>query len=181
VAPYYVNPLSLGLPNNPSSLTSSSSSAGSGGTGGGGGGGSTKAFGQPLFSQANTSLSSASASRGGGAGGSGMGTGGMGRTTAMSVGPRYTQGIGWQANLPTPARIQTELQSLVVNSPRLVNARGIQVVMDGSTVVLRGTAADEHDRALAAAMIGMTPGVYGVRNELKVAPPTAIPAGTQRP
>jgi len=180
LAPYYVNPLAAGLPNN--SLTNSANGSIGGGATGGSGGTAKGVFGQPLFSPANTSLSSANAGRGGGFGNSGMGNNmASGRTTAMSVGPRYTQGLGWQAPVASPARLQTQLQSLVVNSPRLASARGIQVVMDGSTVVLRGTTADEHDRALAGAMVGLTPGVYGVRNEIKVAPPAATPASGQQP
>jgi hypothetical protein len=102
----------------------------------------------------------------------------MGRTTAMSVGPRYTQSVGWDMHLPGSTRLQTQLQTMVTSSPRFTNSKGIQVMMDGQTAVLRGTAVDDHDRALAAAMIGMTPGVYGVRNELKIAPAaTAGPTG----
>jgi hypothetical protein len=112
-----------------------------------------------------------------------MGTGsfGTGATTTMSVGPRFTQSIGWKVNPASSTRLQTDLQSLVANSTRLTNPKGIQVIMDGPTVVLRGTAADEHERALAAAMIGMSPGVYGLRNELKVAAPVATPAGERQP
>jgi hypothetical protein len=113
-----------------------------------------------------------------------MGSGSLGTTSTastMHLGPRYTQSLGWKASSVSSTRLQTELQSLVANSPRLTNAKGIQVVMDGQTVVLRGTAADEHERALTAAMIGMSPGVYGIRNELKVAPPAATPVAGKQP
>lgn len=169
LAPYYVNPLQPGLPN-----TSSTSSTGGTAT-------ATKQFGQPLFVTANNNLASASRGGAAGGGGGGMGSGSLGTTTAastMHLGPRYTQSLGWKANPTSSTRLQTELQALVTNSPRFTNAKGIQVVMDGQTVVLRGTAADEHERALATAMVGMSPGVYSVRNELKVAPPSATPAGS---
>jgi osmotically-inducible protein OsmY len=73
--------------------------------------------------------------------------------------------------------MQTELQSVISGSQRLVNPKNIQVSVDGQTVVLRGTAADEHDRILAGAIIGMSPGVYDIRNEIKVQTPVATPPG----
>jgi osmotically-inducible protein OsmY len=38
--------------------------------------------------------------------------------------------------------------------------------MDGSTVVLRGSVRDDHERRLAEALVRLTPGVRAVRNEL---------------
>jgi hypothetical protein len=164
IGPYYASPLQAGLPN----YTSGSAN---------GGAGAAKRFGQPLYVTANnSSLSAASASRGSaGAGGSGT------QSTAavgMSVGPRFTQTLGWRVT-PTTAgnpRLQTELQGILARTPSLVSAKNIQVVMEGQTAVLRGTAADDHERALAGSVISMSPGVYGVRNDLKVqgAPGVAV-------
>ncbi len=157
IAPYYANPLLAGLPNY---ATGSA-------TGNGAAAKNTR-FGQSLYVPANTSLSAASASRGS----SGLGGSGMQSTAAvgMSVGPRFTQTLGWRAT-PTTAgnpRLQTELQGILARTPSLVSAKNIQVVMEGQTAVLKGTAADDHERALAGSVISMSPGVYGVRNDLKV-------------
>lgn len=165
VAAYYANPLATGAPN--------------------GSTGTTKPFGTPIFVPTNNNLNSANVSSRGANSGSGLGSTGTIAPTTMSVGPRYTSGIGWKPNVATGAgnvRLQTELQNVIANATNLSNPRGIQVAMDGQTVVLRGTAADPHERTLAAAIISMSPGVYGVRNELKVGPattagPTTTPAG----
>jgi hypothetical protein len=161
LGPYYKNPLAGGLPN---SVIGSST--------GGSGSGQTARFGQPLFVPANTNLNSSGGGGGRGSGG-GLGGGTGAQSTAavgMSVGPRFTQTLGWRTAPPASGgtRLQTDLQRVIANTPSLVSARNIQVAMEGQTVVLKGTAADDHERALAAAVISMSPGVRGVRNDLKV-------------
>jgi hypothetical protein len=162
IGPYYKSPLAAGLPN---SVIGSST--------GGSGSGQTARFGQPLYVPANTNLNSSGGGGGGRGSGGGLGGGTGAQSTAavgMSVGPRFTQTLGWRTAAPASggARLQTDLQRVIANTPSLVSARNIQVAMEGQTVVLKGTAADDHERALAAAVISMSPGVYGVRNDLKV-------------
>ncbi|CAN5438410.1 hypothetical protein BH10PLA2_BH10PLA2_32300 [soil metagenome] len=161
LAPYYVNPLAGGLPN----YTGGSTTGGTANT--------TKRFGQPLFANANNNLSSASAGRGaGGAGGRGNSAMSTGAAVGMSVGPRYTQTLGWKPTIAGGTRLQTNLQGLLARSTTLPNAKNFQVSLDGQTVVLRGTAGDDHERRLAAAILSMESGVYGLRNEIKVQPAT---------
>lgn len=84
---------------------------------------------------------------------------------------------------PTPvvsstftATTSARLQKL----PALKNQRGVNVAMEGSTVVLRGEVASEADRELAEGLMMLEPAVSAVRNELVVrsAPPApeALPA-----
>jgi osmotically-inducible protein OsmY len=163
VAAYYNNPLQYGLPNSTSTT---------------GGTAATKTFGSPLFVSANTSNSSANVSRGN------TNSGNSSSTTpaaGISVGPRYTQAIGWKMNNVPSARMQTQLQALIASSQGLSNPKGIQVSVDGQTIVLKGTAADEHERILAGAILGMSPGVGDIRNELKIQAPTESPPAGKQP
>ena len=159
IAPYYANPLQAGLPNSTTTT---------------GGTANNKQFGSPLFDTLNTSNNTASVSR---SSNSSSGLASVAPTNTIRVGPRYTQSLAWQMPPMVASRVQPQLQSVISGSQRLVNPRNIQVSVDGQTVVLRGTAADEHDRALAAAIIGMSPGVYDVRNEIKIQTPVVTPAG----
>ncbi len=163
VAAYYNNPLQYGLPNSTSTT---------------GGASTTKTFGSPLFVTANTSNSSANVSRGNANSGN---TSATTPAAGISVGPRYTQSLGWKMpNVPS-ARMQTQLQSLIASSQGLTNPKGIQVSVEGQTVVLKGSAADEHERILAGAILGMSPGVGDVRNELKIQAPTGSPPAGKQP
>jgi hypothetical protein len=72
---------------------------------------------------------------------------------------------------PAPDRLQRDVRELVANSPALASTRNIQISIEGPFVVLRGTAATQHDRRLAENIIRLTPGVNAVRNEISVAPP----------
>ncbi len=83
-------------------------------------------------------------------------------------------------NVPS-TRMQTQLQALIASSQGLSNPKGIQVSVDGHTVVLKGTAADEHERILAGAILGMSPGVGDIRNELKIQAPTESPPAGKQP
>jgi BON domain len=110
----------------------------------------------------------------------------LGSSTATTRAPTYSAAIGFSATPVAPSGLQTSLQQLLTRSPALQSSPNIQVAMDVSTVVLRGWAADEHDRRLAEGMVRLTPGVYDVRNELVVAtaaapqvPPTAGQASRQ--
>ena len=67
------------------------------------------------------------------------------------------------------------MRNVIANATNLSNqASGCDGRRNG---VLRGTAADPHERTLAAAIISMSPGVYNIR-EIKV---VAAAANTQGP
>jgi BON domain len=163
IGPYYVNPISVG---NPSTYSPQGSNT------------TQSTFLAPIF---DTSIlgngNSANVNRGA----SGGGNVGSAATTSIRQGPRYTLAAGWQAPRVAPTRMATDLQQVIASSTRLSAPGNIKVDVENGTVVLRGTAADEHEKTLAAAVIGMAPGVYDVRNELKVgagAGPATVPAGT---
>lgn len=84
---------------------------------------------------------------------------------------------------PTPVASSTftaQTTARLQKLPALKNQRGVNVAMEGSTVVLRGEVASEADRELAEGLMMLEPEVSAVRNELVVrsAPPApeALPA-----
>jgi len=154
LAPYYLSPYSTGLPN--SSTTTGSSTT-------------NKPFGSPLYDTLNTSNSTANVSR---SSNSNSGVASVPPTNTIRVGPRYTQSLGFKTTAVPSTRMQTELQAIISGSQRLTTGKNMQVVVDGQTVVLRGMAADDHEKALAHAILMMSPGVYDIRNELKVQAPS---------
>jgi hypothetical protein len=155
-------------------------------------------FGNPLFANVNptttssglgsTGLSGNMGLVGSGAGFPGLGsTGGYGSgayggtgTSGVRVPPKYSAALNFSPNTTASSGLQANLQRMVSQSAALQSSRAIQVALDGSTVVLRGWAADDHDRRLAEGMVRLTPGVRDVRNELQVATAAApkVPAAT---
>jgi osmotically-inducible protein OsmY len=63
--------------------------------------------------------------------------------------------------------MQADIRQALDLSPRLTNGRGIQVAVNGPTVVLQGNVASQRERRVAELVVRMTPGVRDVRNELK--------------
>jgi hypothetical protein len=66
------------------------------------------------------------------------------------------------------------LQGVITRSPAFTAPGGVNVRMDGTTVVLQGRVASADERRLAENMLRLQPGVRGVRNELQV-PATSNP------
>jgi hypothetical protein len=154
-------------------------------------------FGNPLYANVNPTTTSGSSSglggsRGatgfGGSGGfAGLGSaGGYGSGAygaGVRVAPKFSAAVSFSPpRTAATSGLQVNLQRMVSQSAALQASRDIQVGLDGSTVVLRGRATDEHDRRLAEAMVRLSPGVRDVRNELQVvtaAPP--LPASGPAP
>jgi hypothetical protein len=140
---YYANPMSLGLPganNQPSGKSS---------------------FGKQLYN--TTSSGTATISRS------------ITTTTQQPVytstvgtprAPSYVTGLGFRVAPPPPERLQGELRDMIARSTRLSTKEKVRVEMDGETVVLQGSVADEAERRLVEGMVRLTPGVREVRNEL---------------
>jgi hypothetical protein len=113
----------------------------------------------------------------GGAGGRG-GLGGMGTSNAAQVVPMSRQ-INYTATLQLPRqpvaavapRMQADLRAMIDRSTMIANPQGVQVVTNGSVVLLRGTARDEDEARLIEGMVRLTPGVRDVRNEIKFPEP----------
>ena len=57
----------------------------------------------------------------------------------------------------------------------IANPAGIQVAVDGHTVTLRGTVANEDEARLVVGMVRLTPGVRVVKSELQLSTPTPVP------
>jgi hypothetical protein len=150
-------------------------------------------FGQPLYSLQTTNrtipgLGTTTTGRAGGLGTTGR-AGGLGTASvlggtqnifaASSGGARrslpYTVVIGFPYQPPAPLRMSTNLQQVVSTSERLPSRSAIQVLTDGSTIVLRGQVRDAHESRLAEAIIRLEPGVYRVRNELTVPSAERVP------
>jgi hypothetical protein len=196
----YVNPLSQGMPSNPSpsfgSALYANSSGGSvnntlGGGSSGTRGSSFGTFGGATGSRGGTTggFSSAVGGRtagsfGGsatirGSGTSGTTSGGLsfpGGSLGPAIGrygPLTAATVRFTSQPVSPAVRRTDLQGLLIRSPRLSAPAGITVAMDGNTVVLTGRVANDDERRLAENMLRLSPGVRDVRNELQV------PAGGQ--
>jgi hypothetical protein len=75
---------------------------------------------------------------------------------------------------PAPAAVADNVRSRLAASLVPLGVEQPEVVLDGDTVVLRGTAANENQRLVIEKLISMEPGVTQVRNEMIVA---ALPAG----
>jgi hypothetical protein len=81
--------------------------------------------------------------------------------------------VGFPVSLPPNTAVAGTLASSF-HSPVLASRfSGVQVKVEGSTAVLRGTVASVGDRELAAQMALLEPSIYSIRNELTVGPPTA--------
>ena len=84
--------------------------------------------------------------------------------------PSFTTTI----TFPTPtlqqfqSQVRTDVQSILSRSSALTSAGNIQAFMDGNTLVLRGSVSSEQERRLAEAMARLTPGVFTLRNDLRV-------------
>jgi hypothetical protein len=107
--------------------------------------------------------------------GRGMGSGfggslnsGLASSTPVIRPTPYLATPAFIARPVAPPRVRTDLQQVLARSTALPSGRGMQVVMDGSVVVLQGRVADDHERRLAEAMLRLSPGVREIRNELGV-------------
>jgi hypothetical protein len=162
LGPYFGNPQSLGIANSSGTLPT------------------TPTFGTVLYTVTGTGGTSGS-SYGGLAGSTGSvggtGSNNMNSLGASSIGvrraPAYTTALGFDYRPEPPSRIQSDLQQYISHSDRLASRNDIHVSVDGTTVILRGTVADEHERRLAEALSRLSPGVHDLRNELSVRGATA--------
>ena len=90
-------------------------------------------------------------------------------STTARCAPAYSATLAFANNPVSSPRFQGNLQQILTQAPALQASPGIRVALDGSTVVLQGWAADEHDRILAENMVRLNPGVRDVRNDVQVA------------
>ena len=154
---YYSNPLTWGLLNSRGTGTVSAP------------------FGTALYSSLMTATTGTTGARGGaggfGAGGTATVTSGMSlpgpQSTSRRV-PTYSSTVRFRYNAPAPEQRRGDLQAILARTSSLTQSAGIQVTMDGPTVVLRGKVADDDERRLAENVLRLSPGVREIRNELEV-------------
>jgi len=94
--------------------------------------------------------------------------------------PIYEPTVNTEILLPAPLtnlQPRVQLQQLIKDSTYLSPKNSVQVVGNGSLVVLRGTAISDYERQLVEAMVSLSPGVNEIRNELTIQ--GAYSAGSQ--
>jgi hypothetical protein len=153
---YYSNPIAMGLANSALGTTTT-----------------TTQFGSPMYNLTTTTTGTQT-----------YNIPGRGTVTATITTPGNMingLGNGWQGRRPVayrittdiprrnvaPAVMRTDLQAALARSTRLSNPSEIRVVMDGSTVVLKGRVKSQSERRLAEGLLALEPRVGVIRNELE--------------
>ena len=72
--------------------------------------------------------------------------------------------------LPAP-RLQADLRGVIDRAGLAASPAGVQVLVDGNAVVLRGAVADGDEARLVEGLVRLTPGVGRITNELTYARP----------
>ena len=143
-------------------------------------GATTKTFGQPLFATVTTQQAGGQAGARGGAAGFGArgaattGLQGMGAestgfsTVGIRRAPAYATSLGRDIPIiiPPPMTLLNEIRTSVAATDAIVSKQGVNITMEGNTVVLRGRVEDERERRVLEGMVRLTPGVRDIRNEL---------------
>jgi hypothetical protein len=98
--------------------------------------------------------------------------GGLGSTSGNLAPVASTYAINVRVDAPTPplTTVRTDIQGIIDRSSRLPSRANIQVLTDGTTVVLRGAVASQHEADVAELTARLAPGVVSLRNELQVRP-----------
>jgi osmotically-inducible protein OsmY len=65
-------------------------------------------------------------------------------------------------------QLQSDLRSAIARIPNdlVANPAGVQVMVDGRTVTLRGAVQDEEEAHTIVGLVRLTPGVGAIKNEL---------------
>lgn len=129
--------------------------AAGGGAGGGGAGGGGGGFGGGL----------------GGLGalfGGAFGGAGAGGTTQPAVRVRLRNAIG-TGPLPVP-QVQRSVTQAINRLPRQSSLPGVNVVMNGRTAIVTGTASSERERRMSELLLRLEPGVSRIENNVRVIP-----------
>jgi osmotically-inducible protein OsmY len=124
-------------------------------------------FGKAIYTTTTTTA------RGGqGAAGNANQQGGGFTTYGIPRTPSYSTFLDPELVLPQRSDLvlQSQLRESLARSSYLSNQRNIEIVVNGSTVELRGQVPTEKERRAAEGIVGTSPGVFGVINQLQVAP-----------
>jgi hypothetical protein len=162
LAPYYYNLYQFGLNTSGTSGNQSSPSS---------------TFGQPLYGTVTTSTANPASTAGQAATSQGTGFTTLGRSRA----PAYYTALSEDFVMPQyPAgKIQNDLQRVIQRSSAL-KGQNIQIVVEGSRVILRGEVTGARERERAEAQVRVTPGIYDydVQNDLRVTGTAGATAAT---
>jgi hypothetical protein len=93
--------------------------------------------------------------------------------------PAVSLQLGFTAPPALASDATARIQKTIVSTPALAAGSKIDAVMEGSTLVLRGTVPGDHEKQLARMIALLEPGVAEVRNELTVPPPKPSPEGPE--
>lgn len=129
-----------------------------------------------------TALFPATATGGAGRGGVGGLGGAGGRAGAAGGGVNTTDPGGILVPLPRqiayaaqvrftvppapPTQLLTNLRGEIDRAPAIANPAGVQIQVDGQTVILRGAVRDQDEARLVEGMVRLTPGVGPIVNDL---------------
>ena len=103
----------------------------------------------------------------GGRGGLGGGAGQSAVVAQLPVQISYPAIARFSAPPVPPPQIQADISGMIARSAGLIsNPAGIQVTVDGDTVILRGRVKDLDEAQLIENVVRLTPGVHGLRSEL---------------
>src|SRR5262249_57986395 len=78
----------------------------------------------------------------------------------------YSAQVRFDAPPAAPAAIFTDLRGTLDRSNMIANPAGVQVLVEGNNVTLRGAVKDEDEARMIVGMVRLTPGVREIRNEL---------------
>ncbi len=130
-------------------------------------------FGTTLYPTAagNAAGGRAGAGAAGGRGGAASTANQFGTIISLPVQVTYPAVARFPAAPMTATKLQTDLTGLIGRSTMIANPASVQVITEGNTVTLRGTAKDADEARMIAGMVRMTPGVRAVHNELNFPQP----------
>jgi osmotically-inducible protein OsmY len=87
-------------------------------------------------------------------------------TGTTSRRPAYAATTVFEARSPQMTQVMTDLRGMLDRSSQISKPDTVHLDVDGGTVVLSGTVANEREARLVEGMVRLTPGVHSIRNEL---------------
>ncbi len=128
-------------------------------------------LGAPTFGTATGATATTTTGRAGGTTATGQTTDPGGQLVQLPRQIAYTAQLKF-AVPPMPApRLQADLRGVIDRARLTANPAGVQVLVDGNAVVLRGAVADGDEARLVEGLVRLTPGVGRISNELTYARP----------
>jgi BON domain len=142
-------------------------------------------FGQPLYSvNGSSSTTSGRGTATGRTGTTNTGTASV-RSGTASTTSTFNGATAFRANAagyttqikfafappPSPAAVRADLMQAIGNLSEIPSRAGVNVVIDGDTVVLRGKVDTGEERRIVESLVRLSPGVNQVRNELEAQRP----------